>query len=582
AEHILFHKARVLELLGNRFEEISCYDELIRINPENIYSWLKKGLAHMLIEEYDASIRCFTLASRLEDPGHMPFLLKGLVLSVRERFVEASSCFEEARNRSPGDTDVLLHLGRSLGSCNRTEEALEVFNQVLAVTPDNLEAGEGKARALYQLQQWDELCIICAHFRDLDPVNPVWYLLEVRTRGWHTGERDMALIVLKQARDLIPHDEHLLSCEADLLVEMNMTEEAIGLLTSGYEQDPSSIPYLYRLSTLLAELGEYSVAVEYFDKIYQLKPEDGQILFLAGEAYEHLGDYETALERYSSAITERPTDPEIWLARARVQLDLGEAQSAVISARQATSLSDDWFEAWVLLGRAEKEAGFLHESRKSLTYASVINPDDPDGWRHLGDVLFDLKEYPASSMAYSRILLQNPSDKQARNGKIRVLCSMGEWDSALAEYTAALTIRGENFWDLFGKGMVLINIDRVEEAQINLERSFQYAENDPVALFNLGNAWGELNDFSRAEELYVLSLELDSEDIRVWCVRGHTLIDSGNYGEAAVCFDRALEIDPENDEAFFGRDACLKALDGEGFALPKTGMNHQPILKSGE
>ncbi|PKL60341.1 MAG: hypothetical protein CVV33_03185, partial [Methanomicrobiales archaeon HGW-Methanomicrobiales-4] len=359
-------------------------------------------------------------------------------------------------------------------------------------------------------------------------------------------------------------------------------DDAVDLLSGGYAQDPGSVSYLFRLSTLLAGQGKYSVAAEYLDKLHQLRPEDGQILYLAGEAYEHLGDYEAALARYTSAITKRPTDPEVWFARARILLDLGEAQNAVRSARQAVSLSDDWAEAWVFLGRAEKEAGSLQESRKTLSYASVINPEDPEGWCLLGDVLFELREYPASSLAYSRALQENPSYQQARDGKIRVLCLTGEWNSALSEYDSSLIIRGENFWDLYGKGMVLLDIDRIEEAHVNLERSLRYAENDPVALFNLANAWGELNDFKRAEELYVRSLTLNPEDSRVWCVRGHSLRDTGDYSEAVICFDRALEIDPDDDEAFFGRDACLKALEGEEVPLIITGMNHQPILKNGK
>jgi tetratricopeptide (TPR) repeat protein len=48
-----------------------------------------------------------------------------------------------------------------------------------------------------------------------------------------------------------------------------------------------------------------------------------------------------------------------------------------------------------------------------------------------------------------------------------------------------------------------------------------------------------------------------NEDVRTWCERGHEALDRGDPEQAIDCYDRALEADPENPEAWCGRGkAC--------------------------
>ena len=581
AELVLYHKARIYESQGDREKEISCYDELIRNHPENIFAWLKKGLALMLNEEYDLSLRCFSLASRLEDPGHMPFLLKGLVFSLMDRVQEAVDCFEEAYVRSPGDPDISLHLGKALGSADRHEEALAAFERVLDIKPAIPEALEGKARALYHLHRWEELCSVCTQLRTDTPANPIGYLLEAQVRGWHTGDPESALSILRDGIFHIPSNEHLLCLMIDLLEEMGQSERALVILNSEMDEHRESVPILYRLSTLHTHRGDFGSASRFLDLINQIQPEDAQILYLAGEAYEHLGDPETALKRYTSAVTHNPRDSKGWLGRARTLLDLGNPQDALRSARQATSLSDDWYDAWLCQARAEIETGKLENARKTCTYITMSQPDNPEGWKSLGDVMLRLKEGHASCMAYTRALSVDPSDHEARDGKIRSLLCIGDFETALTEYDAALTLKGENFPDLFGKGMVLIDTGRIEAARACLTCSLPYAEHDAEALFNLANAWSALNEFSLSDRLYQRSLDLDPDNNRVWSMRGQTLRDAGNHETAVICFDHALELDPDDYESFQSREASLNIIRERNISSHQ-GKNHESILKSGE
>jgi tetratricopeptide (TPR) repeat protein len=325
---------------------------------------------------------------------------------------------------------------------------------------------------------------------------------------------------------------------------------------------------MYRFATLHAKKENYQIASDYFDQIYKIRPEESQVLYLAGEAYERMGNLETALERYTSAICEDPMDSLVWLVRGRVLLNMGEAEDALLSLKQATSLSDEWFDAWMLQGKIEIELGYLDEARKSLTYATVLIPDESESWRLLGDVLHNLKDINPSRIAYERALAIDFSDHEARRGKINAHLSAAEIEEALGEYDIALSLKGENFWDLYGKAMVLFDANRVQEGEIILERAEAFVSEDPKVLFCLAGGWGAICEFERAESFYAASCELDPENSKVWCLRGHSLRDAGKFDEAVVCFNRALEIDPEDSESHSGKEICMDILEGR--TLPYT------------
>ena len=99
------------------------------------------------------------------------------------------------------------------------------------------------------------------------------------------------------------------------------------------------------------------------------------------------------------------------------------------------------------------------------------------------------------------------------------------------------------------------------EATEILEHSLRFARNDPAALSRLGDAWRDLEDFCRADELYARSLELDPEDGEVWCNRGCVLMNTDNIQEALHCFDQALTLNPGDARAGAGRDTCLTILN---------------------
>ena len=130
--------------------------------------------------------------------------------------------------------------------------------------------------------------------------------------------------------------------------------------------------------------------------------------------------------------------------------------------------------------------------------------------------------------------------------------------------------------------MVLLDIEKEEDAKACFERSKRFCSNDPKALFALGNAWADLTDFSRADEFYTLSLDSDPDNPEVWNMRGHTLRDAGDHEDAIHCFDRAMELDPEDGDSYLSRESCMRIMRGEETAPQIIMKNRDSIMKNVE
>jgi tetratricopeptide (TPR) repeat protein len=228
---ILFHCARLYEELGRRDDEIKCYNRLIEIDPEQIIPWLKKGMIYLIADDLSKAVLSFRMAARLDTESHLPHLLLGLVYNTLDRHEDAITSLEKAVALSP-EPDILLQYGRVLGSSFQYKRALEIFDSVLQVRPDDSTAAEGYARTLYHLHRWEDLISFCEERREENSDNPFWVTTIARTLGWYKDDPDMGITILKDWADAHVGTQAYLVL-ADLLVHIGRYDDARSLVVFG-------------------------------------------------------------------------------------------------------------------------------------------------------------------------------------------------------------------------------------------------------------------------------------------------------------------------------------------------------------
>ncbi|HEY0856373.1 MAG TPA: tetratricopeptide repeat protein [Albitalea sp.] len=101
--------------------------------------------------------------------------IEGLGLFEAGRFDAAERCFLDSLGLLPGRVSTLINLAATQLKLGRPRDALATAAQVLAIEPDNLDAGFHRANALAQLDRAEEALAGYERLLSLDPtLAPVW------------------------------------------------------------------------------------------------------------------------------------------------------------------------------------------------------------------------------------------------------------------------------------------------------------------------------------------------------------------------------------------------------------------------
>jgi tetratricopeptide (TPR) repeat protein len=75
---------------------LTCFDEVIALDPTNAEAFVKKGMALERLGSLDEAIDCYDRAIALDNSMTMAYLSKGGVFNRLERYGEALQCYEQA------------------------------------------------------------------------------------------------------------------------------------------------------------------------------------------------------------------------------------------------------------------------------------------------------------------------------------------------------------------------------------------------------------------------------------------------------------------------------------------------------
>ena len=139
-----------LKKLGKYDEAIKCYDEAIRINPDDADIWKSKGITLKKLGKYDEAIKCYDEAIKIN-----PFAVdagvwynKGISLNKLGKYDEEIKCYDEAIRINPEYDNAWYNKGIALTDLERYEEAIKCYDEAVRINPFAVDAHIGKAKAI--------------------------------------------------------------------------------------------------------------------------------------------------------------------------------------------------------------------------------------------------------------------------------------------------------------------------------------------------------------------------------------------------------------------------------------------------
>jgi tetratricopeptide (TPR) repeat protein len=147
----LVEKGRLLTVDEDYQGAISCYNQALKIKPDDYNALLKLGIALADLGRLEEAIAFYDHALKIKPDIHAAWLFRGYALADLGRLEEAIASYDHALKIKPDIHAAWLFRGYALGNLGKIEEAIVSHDNALKFKPDDANAYYNKACA-YGLQ----------------------------------------------------------------------------------------------------------------------------------------------------------------------------------------------------------------------------------------------------------------------------------------------------------------------------------------------------------------------------------------------------------------------------------------------
>ncbi|MFQ3542989.1 tetratricopeptide repeat protein [Halobacillus rhizosphaerae] len=357
------------------------------------------------------------------------------------------------------------------------------------------------------------------------------------------GMLEEAKMVLHELIQRYPKEQELKVMMAEIHIDLGEDDEAIELLNEFGPEDEDYLQALIQLADLYQAQGLFEVAEQKLLEAKQAEPNEAVIDFALGELSFSNGEYNKSIPFYENAMHHQPI-----IADIEVAARLAEAYAATGAFEE----SIEYFQ------KVEEENPDVLFRYGFVAFQALRNDIAIHVWENLIDKdPYFHSVYPHLAKAYEAEGMPAQALEMANQGLAK-----DEFNKELYHLAGTLShhqgnkeegyrlMREAVALDPGYKEAVLFLIENYKkdedyEAIAELiQQLIALGEEDPNYLWELANAYEELEDFKEAYEHYknaYPSLKDDSDFLKEY---GYFLVEEGHMKEAKQIFNEYLAIDP--------------------------------------
>jgi tetratricopeptide (TPR) repeat protein len=181
--------------------------------------------------------------------------------------------------------------------------------------------------------------------------------------------------------------------------------------------------------------------------------------------------------------------------------------------------------------------------------------------------LLSVKTYQRTGIWKDSLTLWNDAIKKFPENNDRgylnrgsVLYSLGNYPMALQDYKKILAIDPYNGGAYVGMGLVKRSMKDMQGAMQDFNSALSYGQlyegylNRAVLKIDMKDFQGALDDLEKASQI-------NSSNAELYVNKGFILFQTGKNSEALECYNRALELDPQESKAYRGRGQVKQAMN---------------------
>lgn len=505
-----YNMAIALRHKGQYKEALAALERAQKLRPDLVEAQNLKG--QLQYQNQDLKGAESTLKQAIEtskDP--LAYYNLGMVYKKDGKFAEAKAAFLDALNVAAAG-EIAYKAATQLGMLHATQgdlpNAKYYFERAVALSPANAKYHYNLALILHQSGENERAIRELDEAIKLGSENPQTYMYVARLYS-ELGKKEQAEEALRRALREAPKDPVILAQMGDMLAAQAKWGPAIQVFRELYEvssRTAEKAQALYNLGKVYIGLRDFKNAEKALEGAYQLDMMNEDALVLLAEAYVGNGQAHRAVTLYKESLRLNPDNLKVLKGQAQLYLNLGELTEAEAALKRLAE----------------------HPNRRAddSYYASQL----------LGDLYMKRKAYDTAIQYYEKAA-------QSTDANLKY--------NTLITHAEAMLMGERPVQLIYPLLMQAISLrPSADEARFLLARSLMRE--------------GTMSAQEKAiEELKAITSEVRSVPL---ASKAHTLMGiiyfkQGQLNRSLDAFNRALELDPSNSEAFQNRRSVSDRLE---------------------
>jgi tetratricopeptide (TPR) repeat protein len=281
----------------------------------------------------------------------------------------------------------------------------------------------------------------------------------------------------------------------------------------------------------LLRIGEYRGARLALERAVKLQPNQFDAAISLAELNFGLGNGTRGVEVLQMAARLRPREFRVWLTMGKVLHDLGDSPKAIQAYERAVGVNPDDREALIGLIGCLMETDQTDQAEPWVTKVLGKYPDDPKVLGFAARRAFDANRLDEAIALADRALASDPKNLDALLTRSRAHVVQARWEQALPDAERARAAHPNDLGTLQLLQKIQTKVGQTERAAVT--QAERVRAQDRLAL------------------MYRLNQEINlhPEDPKRLCTMGQTACEGGSFLLASRCFEAALALDPNFQQA---------------------------------
>ncbi len=225
------------------------------------------------------------------------------------------------------------------------------------------------------------------------------------------------------------------------------------------------------------------------------------------------------------------------------------------------------------LARVDAQLHDTAAASDALLAALKLTPEQADDTFLAAQLAEDQENYPDAEKEYQKALAADPKSIAAAEGLARVLIHEGKFAQADPVLQQALQQESNNPVLLAESATALAGEGKTAAAITQLEALHRQNPNQPAVTRMLADLYSGAGDAAKADPLYRQLIAADPKNPDLLTTAGENLIREQKWSEAVAIFQRSLNLQPAQGDAWSG--LAFAASQNQQYPLVLTALDHR-------